>query len=114
MPKLTAGEKLRAKRVANNRLQAMVNSSDDPLTLIAAIAISAHAEFPQYVGHWNGWHVVTLKSSLTTKAGQAFVKGDVALRNFSTSKDDQRQGFCTLYSIRNGCDTSVPVSKVKD
>lgn len=121
MATLTAGQKLNAKRTANDKLQREVNDiAAAPAYILAgwvhrfirAIAYSAHAEYPQFNNHWQNWKLVRLKRSVTTKAGQAFVEGDFALMSNSANKDQQRRQFRTVYSIRNGVDTSIALADI--
>jgi|ETNvirnome_2_300_1030623.scaffolds.fasta_scaffold111839_1 hypothetical protein len=114
MATLTHRQKLEAKKLANSKLQTEVNdiSPTDKIhgwaeRMIRVIAYSAHAECPQYDYHWAGWRLVRVKQQVTTKGGLAFADGDFALMNPSVNKDQQRDGFRTVYSIRNGVDTSV-------
>lgn len=103
-------ENLLAKNDCNNKLQEMVNQVpfDQAKTLILAIAMSAHAEFPQYENHWDDWIVVEINQDVVTKAGQAFVKGDRVLME-PPSKAALFGNFGAFYySIRNGMDTLLP------
>ena len=108
MPELTALQKLHARIKCNNRLQTFVNGMNDRFqaaNALQTIAMSAHAQYPQFDGHWDHWILVTITKGLTTKAGEAFRQGDKALM------DPKSNGtHATLYSVRNGGDTSVPVT----
>lgn len=66
-------------------------------------AEAAHAQYPQYRGHWDGdeWVLVQFKRRVTTKLGDAFLPGDITLARM----DDDT--YPTAYSLRNRIDTSV-------
>jgi hypothetical protein len=78
-----------------------------------------HAQYPQYVGRWNGWVLGIIKRDVKTKTGLAFKKDDVVLVKpevrdltgvtFDTRKDKRS---LTAYSFRNNIDTGVWASYV--
>lgn len=93
-----------------------------------ASAEAAHAQYPQYAGHWDTWTAGTVTKRIRTKLGVAFEKGDEVL--VSPEVREERvtprgpdkflpyeqwpvKPFRTCYSFRNGIDTSVPAEKVE-
>jgi hypothetical protein len=75
-------------------------------------AQEATVAYPQYLGHWDGWRVVEITESVRTKLGQAFEPGDLALRRPGQCHGDA--GFVTCYSRRNGVNTSVPTTSIRE
>ncbi len=80
---------------------------------IEAVILAAedrHSRYPQYKGHWRTpeWRPVRLKRGLRTKMGQAFEKGDLTV-----ARQDRGPEFVTVYSFRNGIDTSVRAGNVE-
>lgn len=95
---------------------------------IVAEAQARHAQYPQYEGHWTGdeWVVVRVTKTIRTKMGVAFEQGDlsIARRETRTERVAPRgaflpyeqwpeKEFATVYSRRNGIDTSVPARHVE-
>lgn len=85
--------------------------------LIVATADEAHAQYPQYAGHWNGpeWQLGEVARQVRTKSGVAFRRGDIVLFRERTEEECRAgcaPGFVTAYSVRNGIDTSVPAGYV--
>ena len=85
-----------------------------PTTLagLKAEAEAAHAQFPQYKGHWDGWKLARITRRIRTKLGVAFEPGDVVLAKDETIPDpagDQRA--VVAYSFRNKADTSLPLRR---
>lgn len=88
--------------------------------LIAA-ASAAHANFPQYKGHWDDFVLVRVTATIKTVLGLAFGKGEIALaakeRHLGTGMVNGF--FCddipslTVYSVRNECDTIISPAKVE-
>lgn len=68
-------------------------------------AALAHAEYPQYDGHWDGpeWFLVKFTRRVRTKSGVAFEPGDVSIARSPEDGDE----YPTAYSLRNKIDTSV-------
>jgi len=75
---------------------------------IKAKAEAAHAAYPQYKNHWNGWALVQVTKIVKTKFGVAFLKGEMSL-----GKYEPETGFWTVYSVSNKIDTSVNAKHVK-
>jgi len=63
--------------------------------------------FPQYSGHFDGFEVVRVTSSVSTKAGEAFKAGDLSLGRWEEPNEDRPFGAWVVFSFRNGVDTSV-------
>lgn len=70
-----------------------------------AEAEAAHAQYPQYQGHWDGWVLGQLTRTVRTKLGVAGVKGELVLMAPTSF-----QGIRTFYSRRNRIDTTVTYS----
>ena len=90
-------------------------------------AAEAHAQYPQYAGHWDGWRVAEITRNVRTKMGQAFRAGELVLVAPDTRTDKvaprgQRlsyedwptKEFATAYSRSNGIDTAVPATYVRE
>ena len=93
-------------------------------------AEAKHAQYPQYVGHWDGWRIAEITRTVRTKLGTAFEAGDLVL--VSTTVREERipptgrgsagtpyadwpvKRFATAYSYRNGIDTSIPVEHLAE
>jgi len=82
---------------------------------VKAKAEGAHAQYPQYAGHWDGaeWIAVRIKRNVTTKMGLAFEAGEITI-----AKQPFRYGlyfgdFYTAYSVKNEIDTSVHFSDIE-
>lgn len=93
-----------------------------------ATAEAAHAQYPQYAGHWDDWTVGMVTKRIRTKSGVAFEKGDQVMVSPDTRSeripprglDKYRpydewpvKQFRTCYSFRNQIDTSVPADAVR-
>lgn len=109
-PAITLSQRLKAQTICNNKLQSMVNHlsvSHQPVKdIILAIAMSAHAEFPQFENHWDDWVVVRIKRDVTTKLGQTFSMGDRTIMKLPETKLSGRTAV--YYSIRAGWDVELP------
>lgn len=83
---------------------------------LRATAAAAHAQYPQYKGHWDGWVVAQIKRQIRTKAGVAFTKGEWVLAKPEIREGKQLDGSTyrsvTCYSVSNKMDTSVPAKDV--
>jgi hypothetical protein len=91
-------------------------------------AAAAHAQYPQYEGHWDNWRVAEITRRVRTKMGVAFQAGDLVLVAPQTTtekvaprsrqpiayEDWPTKEFATAYSRRNGIDTAVPVPYVRE
>lgn len=77
------------------------------LNALKSIAQEQNAAFPQYAGHFDAYVLVRMKRTVHTKMGMAFMRGEMAIASPMT-----REGYRTVYSIRNRVDTSVPESSV--
>jgi hypothetical protein len=73
-------------------------------------AAQSHTQYPQYEGHWDSWKPVEVLRRVVTKAGVAFEKGDVSIVEPLSSITGE---FVTVYSFRNGVDTSIKATYVK-
>ena len=97
-------------------------SDTDPLALeilkreIRDEAASAHAQYPQYVGHWDGpeWRIARVTRRIKTKLGVAFEGCEFALVRERTPEEAELgiTGY-TAYSRSNGIDTSAPVNAIE-
>jgi hypothetical protein len=115
------------------RAKVVTSSTQSTLDKLAtfrrAEAESAHAQYPQYAGHWNGWRIAEITRTVRTKLGVAFEVGDLVLvspevredkvaprgRNeFADYADWPIKQFATAYSYRNGCDTAISVTDVRE
>ena len=76
-------------------------------------AKAAHAQYPQYAGHWDGpeWILVEVTRTVKTKLGAAFVKGDISLGKVET--EGPMAGSWTIYSVSNKVDTGVPAKAAR-
>lgn len=95
--------------------QERVNLSPDPVSArdaIVRLADAAHAEYPQYAGHWEGeeWQVGVIRRRVRTRAGIAFEPGDVVLWRI---KRDEETRYLTAYSVRHEVKTTVKPSNIK-
>jgi hypothetical protein len=86
----------------------------------------AHAQYPQYAGHWDGWELAEVTRRVTTKGGLAFEPGDLVLRNPKTRTEQVPprgrwtsidewvpKQFVTCYSFRREGDVSVPAEYLR-
>lgn len=110
---MTAQQQYRTRRETQDDVQNLMNaafasgaSADDMLTAIREYAEQTHSEFPQYAGHWNDYVLVRITRRVETKAGEAFEAGDVAVARYDHTIACG-WSYCTVYSVRNGVDTSV-------
>jgi hypothetical protein len=69
---------------------------------VRRVAEAAHAQHPQYRGHWEGWSLGRMKRDLEM-AGGVIVEGDILL-----VKAWPAQGDIPAYSVRRGHDVSIP------
>lgn len=90
-------------------------------------ADAAHAEWPQYVGHWDDWRVAQVTRKVSTKQGVAFEAGDLVLvapavttervppcgKGVEYSEWPER-AFAKAYSHRNAIDTNVLVGLIRE
>ena len=70
---------------------------------IIQMAQAAHAQWPQYAGHWQGseWVLVEITRRVVTKGGVAFEPGDITIARPPLWIG----GDWTAYSLRNRIDT---------
>lgn len=99
--------------------------NDDRKGLLKRHAKSAHSQFPQYDGHWDGpeWVLVKVTRRVRTKLGVAFEKGDVTLARPNEPVTDPGLSPATLaelnkpgwtaYSVRNSINTALSAKAVK-
>lgn len=75
------------------------------------LAEAAHAQYPQYQGHWSGpeWVLVQVVRKVRTKLGVAFEKWDLAI-----AKRDTLEGksVWSVYSTKNRVDTVLDSDSV--
>jgi len=99
---------------------------NDIAAAIRAEANARHAQYPQYAGAWDDWHLVTVTKRISSRGGVAFEKGEIALCKPTTRMDKipvrgkslpydewPEVEFATLYSRRNGVNTAVRVRDVR-
>lgn len=91
-------------------------------------ANEAHAQYPQYAGHWDSWRVAEITRRVVSKGRRvAFEAGDLVLvapetraervapRGKVLPYDEWPQvTFATAYSRRNGVDTGVRADWVRE
>jgi hypothetical protein len=90
-------------------------------------AAAAHAQYPQYAGHWDTWRVAEVTRPVRTKMGQAFRANELALVAPETSTDRvcpkgsladyadwPMVEFATAYSRSNGIDTAVRADYIRE
>ena len=76
--------------------------------LVRQIAERAHAEYPQYVGHWDGWKLVRFGRDVTTKGGLRFAIGDYAIADMTPpALPFCHDGSVTAYSVRGAVNVRV-------
>lgn len=73
---------------------------------IKLLADGAHAAYPQYRGHWDGWNVGIIAKTTRTKGGEV-VKGDAVLW-----VADREDTGVSVYSIRMGGDVALTDDRV--
>ena len=76
------------------------------------------AAYPQYRGKWDGCKLLKVKRTIKTKLGVAFIKGEVSVGQDSTigllpQYAAECEGFITVWSKSNRCDTSVRVKDIE-
>lgn len=92
---------------------------------LRAEAEAAHAQYPQYAGHWDGWRVAVITKRIRTKFGVAFERGDHVLVSPDTRQERvipkratdpqfETRTVATAYSWRNRIDTSVDARYVQE
>jgi hypothetical protein len=92
-------------------------------TLIAEAA-EAHAEYPHYVGHWDGWVTARITRNLRSRGAAIANKNELVLINpksFTTPESPdviegwRMPGYVTAYLPKNlnGCDTSIKAKDVE-
>lgn len=74
---------------------------------VRRVAEAAHAAFPQFHGHWDGWKLGRMTRDLETKGGR-IAGGDIVLFREAKVAWAPRRPDLTVYSIRRGWDVSVP------
>jgi len=85
---------------------------DATVRAIREIARQAHKDFPQYEGHWDGpeWSLAVVLRRVRTKAGVAFVRGELVIAKHDADPLDGHQR-AVAYSVNNRIDT---VLRTKD
>jgi hypothetical protein len=109
---MTIQERIATERLAGQQAQAAVNRAAATAPIEVARATAAiHGAYqlgawPQYEGHFEDYTcLVRIKHRVRTKMGVAFEPGDYAITNAKMVQP----GYLTVYSLRNGIDTSVSV-----
>jgi len=73
-------------------------------------------EYPQYLGHFDGYILIRIKKDVRTKMGLAFRKGELAIaKPVGVEILGRRKGldqWATAFSISNGVDTSISARAV--
>lgn len=106
---LTAAQLFDAKRATFERLQACINSLprvQQTALHLKFVAMSVHAEYPQYAGYWDDWKLAVITSRQKTKAGVAFEKNDLVIVS-----EIGGIGTAKAYSIRTGLNTVIPTHR---
>lgn len=94
---------------------------------LVAQANAAHAQYPQYAGHWDAWRLAEVTRRQTGKSGLQFETGDLTLVSPETRTDKiPPRGtslpyaqwpevlFTTAYSFRTGNDTAVRADRIRE
>jgi hypothetical protein len=91
---------------ARRRIRATLPPPTTRLEVIERAA-AAHAEYPQYDGHWRGpeWKIVRMRRQQEGKMGVSFEAGDITLAREQIGGEFDGSWFG--YSWRTECDTLV-------
>ncbi len=92
-----------------------IDTAEGARECILRAAERAHADLPQYKGHWRGeeWQIGVIDSRVESAIGVTFERGDVALWHEPTAENvrfAERDGLapcCTAYSVRFTVDTTI-------
>lgn len=86
------------------------------LEALKDIAAAQVAQYPQYRGHFDGYRLVRIKRAVRTKLGLAFAAGEYAIAAPARPTVLPMTGsrYVTVWSLRNGIDTSVPFWDVEE
>ena len=111
MPTATEFRAQRDRQTADQLYVNEVFASDGPDVAAATIRIlaaAAHAEYPQYEGHWAGddWTLARVTQRVETKGGLRFEKGDIVLLKYEPSYFGC-SAEKTAYSVRGRIDVRV-------
>src|SRR6185295_1878541 len=104
---MTTTNQIEAREAEADALLSRINGTPDwdRFALVTAMitlrmaADKAHAAYPQYRGHWDGWKLGRVIRDVETKAGVAFRAGDLALYN--PARPFFPDSPITTYSVRN-------------
>jgi hypothetical protein len=80
--------------------------------LLIAKANAQMAKWPQYLGLFDDYIVVKIKTNVKTKMGLAFVKGEVTIAKPKIRNEFGVLGWC-VYSFSNQCNTIINANKVE-
>jgi hypothetical protein len=83
-------DELRRERQAELRAVLADKSTDEARRLALAFARVDHADYPQYDGYFEGWHLAECRQRFTTKGGVKMEPGDLLLAT------EDRRGRCAL------------------
>ncbi len=91
----------------------MVKTDTKTAAQIKTQAQALHAQYPQYKGHWDNYRLVRVNRRIKTKAGVAFIKGEVSI-GIERTNDSIREldGCVVVYSCSNNMDTVLSAHKV--
>lgn len=95
--------------------RAFVNESAEAAGMYALdFAQSGHRGYPQFDGKFDDWHVGVLLADVTTKGGERFKRGDVALFDRRSSMHPAIPDECTAYSTRGGTCVAIRPSWIRE
>lgn len=88
--------------------------ASDFATLVGlrARAAAQVAAYPQYAGHFDATILAVARRDVLTKMGRAISQGEHVLLFPGTKQVDGRS-FVDVWSMNNGCKTSVPIAAVR-
>lgn len=81
------------------------------LSSLKAKAEDQMAEWRQYDGHFDNYVLVRIDRDIRTRSGLAFEENEYAI--MYPDRCPSLSGYVTVWSVRNGCDTSVPRSAIQ-
>jgi hypothetical protein len=74
---------------------------------LKAAAEARVAQYPQYKGHFDMYILVCIKRKVKSKSGLAFEKDELAIAKPLAELSTNGKFYYTVWSHRNGVDTSV-------
>ena len=83
----------------------------DLLNALKDKAMRQMSLYPQYDGHFEKYQLVLVDRDIRTKMGLAFEANEYAI--MKPDRFPSMSNYVTVWSMRNGCDTSVPRSAIQ-